>query len=134
MRIKFKDITLALVAHCKAANDWFDVVYENDNDDKRRPKIMFENVRVGSTDRTMDGSATVHRGYLMLTVVGPRDRFVNETEEMADLIADHFTYPTRLVVTGGKISVMKPPEALQGFPDKDASEWRVPVRIDYQAH
>lgn len=133
-KIKFKDVTIALVAHCKTAAGWPRVVYENKDDSGDRPMVVFDHVRVGTSDRTIDGSAPIHRGYLMLTVVTPLDQFVNQAEDYADLIADHFPYPeTTLQVTGGKISVMKPPEALNGFRDRKASEWRVPVRIDYTA-
>lgn len=132
--ISQNDITLALVAHCKAADDWFPVVYPNKNDDRRRPKIYFENVVVSVTDRTMDGAAEVTVGYLQLTIVIERDAFTNEAEKMGDTIRRHFQYPTtKLDVTGGKIRVTKPPQPLQGFPDKDATEYRIPVRIDYRA-
>lgn len=134
MTIKTKDITIALVTHCKAATGWPVVVYENKDFDGSRPRVEFDNVRVSTTDRTIDGNAEVHRGYLQLTVVTDLNQFINEAEDFADLIRAHFPYPaTRLEVTGGKIAVMKPPEALNGFRDRDAGEWRVPVRIDYTA-
>lgn len=134
--ISHKALELALVAHCKAATTWGDapIVWPNKNDDFPRPKIVFDLVRVGTTDRTITGSAPVHRGYLMLTVVGELDRFTNETNDLADAIAAHFPYPsTRIAVTGGRIAVIKPPEVLKGLREKDAGEWRVPVRIDYDA-
>jgi len=134
MTILYKDVTIALVKHCKAATGLPRFVWENKDDSGDRPRVEFDHVRVGTSDRTLNGGATVHRGYLQLTVVTALDQFTNQAEDFADLIAAHFAYPLRLEVTGGKISVMKPPEALNGFRDRDAGEWRVPVRIDYQAH
>ena len=134
MPIKIKDIDLALVAHCKTATDWFDVVYENQDDDKKRPKIIYENVRVSTTDRTLGGECSEHRGYLQLTVVIARDIFANEATEMADLISAHFPYAMRLPIDGGSIAIIQPANAFQGIPDSEATEYRIPVRIDYLAH
>ena len=132
--ISEKEISLTLGDHLSGMAGAFPIHWPNKDAPlpTARPYLVFDLVRVSRTDRTMDGSAPVSRGFVQITIVGDLDTWANDTEDQADLISARFSYPRRLTVTGGTISMTQPPEIGQGF--RDGPNWRLPVKVSYLAH
>lgn len=95
------------------------------------PYLFVQVVRVSRTDPTVEATFPISNGQFVVTVVSELDEFSVDAEGLADDVAEMFPMGLRLPVTGGEITIMQPPEVLQGFPD--AVSWRVPVRITYRA-
>jgi hypothetical protein len=107
------------------------VVFENRDSLPPMPYIAAEVVRVSTTDDTLRGGFTRSVGFLQATVVTEAGIFANPALRIADEIAAAFPKGDRLNITGGTVLITKPPAIGQGF--RDGPDWRVPVRIDYEA-
>ena len=97
-----------------------------------RPYLVVQMVPTSRTDRTIKGGRANSRGYMTVTVVSDVDTWETESKRLADDISERFAQPMSLPVTGGTITITKPPEVQRGY--RDGPRWRVPVRIDYLAH
>jgi len=130
--VKEADISNALEARLAMAPALGLIVWENkDATPPPAPYLIFENVRTTTTDETLTGGATIHAGYLMISVVHQTDAFATIATELADDIAERFPYGLRLTIGTGHATIIKPPSVLKGYPD--GVNYRVPVRIDYEA-
>lgn len=125
------DISQALTEYLKEIPDLLPAAWENKDFTGKLPYLVVEIVRVSRTDRTLKGGKVSSRGYMQVSVVRKLNEWATEAERLADTISDHFKYPQSLAVTGGKITIIKPPFIEQGY--RDGSKWRLPVRIDYLA-
>ena len=106
-------------------------VLENRDSLPDRPFIALEVVRVSKTDDTLGGGFVRARGFVQATVVTKTDTFATEALRLADCVEASLPYGARLTITGGDITIAKQPFTGQGF--RDGLDWRVPVRIDYEA-
>ena len=109
------------------------VVAENKSitiDKSKMPFIETQIVPTSRTDRSMRGGSPISRGFMMATIVAPKNQFATPARELADLIISIF--PARLVlpITGGRV-IIGDVEPMPGYPD--AVSWRQPVRIRYSA-
>lgn len=127
------DIAQALQQHLAGMTDVPAIAYENKDlpAGTARPYLVVETVRVSRIDRTLKGGKVESRGYMQITVVDAVDQWAFPAERLADDISERFAYPQSLAVTGGRVTITKPPAIQQGY--RDGPNWRLPVRIDYLA-
>ncbi|MCF6371050.1 phage tail terminator-like protein [Rhizobium halophilum] len=125
------DIENALKAIIGGAGLSWPVAWPNQNAPGAKPYIVFGIVRVNRRDDTHEGVMTISRGQLLLTVVMGEGISTKTANEKADQIAALFPTGRRLPVMGGQIVILKPADILEGFPQD--GDWRVPVRVDYEA-
>lgn len=107
------------------------IILENRNGIPQKPYIAAEIVRVSTTDDTLAGGFKISRGFMQATVVIEAGNLANEALHLADHIAAVFPYGRRISIPDGVILINKPPAVGQGF--RDGPDWRLPVRIDYEA-
>lgn len=107
------------------------VAWENKSFPVTRPYIDVQIVRVSTTDDTGDGVGSRHRGYMQATVVGELNKWARPNEVEAERIAARFPKALRLSITGGQVKIIRPAAIGQGY--RDGADWRLPVRIDYEA-
>lgn len=96
-----------------------------------RPYLIFDHVPVSRTDDTLTGGGEIASGFIQVTVMAAQNEFSTPAKLIAQAIKALFPYTLRLPVTGGEITITKPPEIQQGYPD--GASWRVPVKINYEA-
>lgn len=96
-----------------------------------KPYLHVQIVRVGTSDRTAAGGGRVSRGKLVVTVVTASNISTELANSAAQKISDMFPFPLRIPAGDGFITVTKPADIREGFPD--AGDWRTPVIIDYIA-
>lgn len=126
------DISNALAERLATGAGLPTVVWENqDTMPPNLPYLVFDNVRTGSRDAALSGGARVDEGYLMITVVAAQNQFATPATNIADDVAERFAYGLRLAFDGGHVLITRPPTVMRGYPDE--ADFRVPVRIDYQA-
>lgn len=126
-----EDISNALGQRLIHAMPLCTVVLENRDSLPAKPYIAAEVVRVSTTDDTLRGGFKISRGFLQATVVTEAGEFANPALHLADHIAEGFPYGERIAIPDGVILINKPPAIGQGF--RDGPDWRLPVRIDYEA-
>jgi hypothetical protein len=126
-----EDISDALGQQLVAVLPSTTVIFENRDGLPANPYVAAEVVRVSTTDDTLTGGVKISRGFLQATVVTEAGIFANPALRIADEIAAAFPKGERLTITGGTVLITKPPAIGQGF--RDGPDWRVPVRIDYEA-
>ena len=126
-----EDISDALGQKLVAVMPLNTVIFENRDGIPAKPFIAAEAVRVSTTDDTLRGGFKRSTGFLQATVVTEAGIFANPALQIADAIAAGFPKGTRLTITGGVVMITKPPAIGQGF--RDGPDWRVPVRVDYEA-
>jgi hypothetical protein len=108
------------------------IAWENKDADYPRPYIRFEVVRVNRRELNIAPGNPVSRGYAVLTIVADVDTFATPANALADQVAERFPFGLRLAIPeGGTLVVISPASVLQGF--RDGPDWRVPVRVDYEA-
>jgi hypothetical protein len=108
------------------------IVFENKDATPARPYLQFEIVRVNRRDPTINATAPISRGFALVTIVAEVDKFATSATQIADTVSARFPKGLRLNVSGGGVVVIiEPPSVLQGF--RDGPDWRVPVRIEYEA-
>lgn len=95
------------------------------------PYLVFDHVPVSRTDDTLTGSGALSKGFIMVTVMSKIGAFATGATTQAEAIAALYPYTLRLPVAGGEITITKPPEVMQGYPD--GPHWRTPVKITYEA-
>lgn len=126
------DISDALGQHLEGMPGVYPIVWENRTFTATdEPYLAFEVVRLQPEDRTLNGEGAIHKGFVQVTVVGLLDKWAKPNERQADLIAARFRKSLKLDVTGGKITITQPPHVGQGY--RDAKDWRLPVKIRYEA-
>jgi len=126
------DIADALGQHLESMTDVFPIVWENrDAEIPKPPYLVVEMVRLPPTDPTLNGEGTIHRGFMQVSVVGKLHEWARPNERQADLIAARFRKSRKLAVSGGKITINRPPFVGQGY--RDGPKWRLPVQIHYEA-
>lgn len=125
------DIANALGQRLAASPSLGTIVWENKDASPARPYLNFEIVRVARRGQALASDVPISRGYVMVTVVADVDEFATSATQLADSVAARFEYGLRLSITGGTVVIISPPTILQGF--RDGPDWRVPVRIDYEA-
>jgi hypothetical protein len=96
-----------------------------------KPYLAVEVVRVSRRIPALATGATISRGFLQVTVVDHANTFATRANRASDSVAAHLPKLLKLPVTGGTITIMDTPEIQSGF--REGSDWRVPVRIPYQA-
>jgi hypothetical protein len=126
-----RDISEALCRSIVDAMPTRCFVLENRDSLPAKPYVALEVVRVSKTDDTLRGGHTRALGFVQATVVTDRGAFDSEALCLADEVERALPYGTRITITGATITILKPPFTGQGFPD--GPDWRVPVRIDYEA-
>lgn len=129
--IRESDISIALGAHLGDMFPLPPIAWPNHRITPAMPYLFPQVVRGSRTDPSVAGDFAISNGQYLVTVVSELDEFTVAAEKLADDVAEHFPMGLRLAVTGGEITIMQPPEILQGFPD--AVSWRIPVRITYRA-
>lgn len=113
-----------------ALNGKYDISFPNEDDDPSRPFIDFQHIPVSTNDPSISGGDEINRGSVILTVVTKRDKFATSALQIAGELKNIFPYTTRILTENGLIIINKPPELQQAF--RDGSDWRQPVKIDYQ--
>ena len=130
--MKEADIANALAQRLAELPSLGVIVWENKDATTPRPYLEFEVVRVDRRELTLSKGAAVSRGYVLVTIVDDVDKFSTSATTKADEVAARFPFGDRIDISGGgKIVVISPPSVLQGF--REGPDWRVPVRIDYEA-
>jgi hypothetical protein len=125
-------IANAIGQHLAAAPSLGTIVFENKDATPTRPYLQFEIVRVNRRDPTINATAPISRGFAQVTIVAEVDKFSTIATGIADNVAARFPMGLRINVSGGGVVVIiQPPSILQGF--RDGPDWRVPVRIEYEA-
>lgn len=125
-------IANALGQRLAAAPSLGTIVFENKDATPARPYLQFEVVRVNRRDETINGTSPISLGFVLVTIVSDVDKFATGATQIADSVAARFSKGLRLNVSGGGVIVIiQPPSVLQGF--RDGPDWRVPVRIEYEA-
>lgn len=126
------DISGALGAYLESMTNVFPIAWENRNfTPDEDPYLVVEVVRVSKVDDTLNGEGSIHRGFLQVTVVGLLDKWAHPNERQADLIVAQFPKGLKLTISGGQITINKPSFVGQGY--RDAADWRLPVKINYEA-
>lgn len=126
-----QDIADALGQRLVYALPQWTVIFENRDTIPAKPYVAAEIVRVSTTDDTLGGGFKISRGFLQATAVIEAGGFDREALHIADHIAEGLPYGTRIAIPDGTITIKQPPAIGQGF--RDGPDWRVPVRIDYEA-
>ena len=130
-----KDIRRALAQRLRTLHvaGSLEVILENRDSIPPRPYIVMQLVPTGRADETMKGtpSQVTETGFMTATVVAESGEFAEAADEIADTICALFPKALRIEATSGMVTIMKPAETLQGF--SDGPDWRLPVRIDYEA-
>ena len=108
------------------------VVWENKDAEPAKPYLVFEIIPTETTDPTLAGGSARHVGYVQVSVVADTDQFNAPALALAGTVASRYPYGLRLPAGTGQITITKPPHVQRGYPD--GINWRVPVRIDYQAN
>ncbi len=110
-----------------------EVILENRDAIPPRPYIVMQLVPADREDATMKGtpSQVTETGFMTATVVAESGEFAERADEIADQIVALFPKALRLTGDSATVTIMKPARTLQGFPD--GPDWRLPVRIDYEA-
>lgn len=131
--IRESDISIALGERLQTMFPEPRIAWPNEKSDgpPTMPYLVPQMVRLPRTDPTVEATFPISNGQFVVTVVSELDEFSVDAEGLADDVAELFPMGLRLPVTGGEITIMKPPDVLLGFPD--AVSWRVPVRITYRA-
>ncbi len=124
------EIETALGQHLANAVTDYPIAWQNQDIDPPRPFIDFQHVPVSTSDRTWSGGDEINLGTVILTVITKRDKFTKQALQIAGEIKQAFPYTTRILTGNGLIIINKPPELQQPF--RDGSDWRQPVKIDYQ--
>lgn len=96
-----------------------------------KPYLQVQIVRVSNSDPTIAGVHKISRGKLIVTVVTVSNTSTENANSAAQQISDMFPFPMRIPAGSGFITIMKPADIREGFPD--AGDWRTPVIIDYIA-
>jgi hypothetical protein len=126
------DIANALGQRLAAAPSLGTIVFENKDATPAKPYLQLEIVRVNRRDATIVGTDPISLGFAQVTIVAEVDKFSTSAVRLADDVAARFPMGLRLNVSGGGVIVIiQPPSVLQGF--RDGPDWRVPVRIEYEA-
>lgn len=125
------DISQALGQRLAAMSGVPDIAWENHDHVPLRPFLDVQIVRVSTSDDTLDISGTLHTGFMQITIVENVDRWATSAERLADSISAQFPKGLHLPVTNGEITIKRPAFVGQGF--RDGPDWRLPVRIDYEA-
>lgn len=129
--IRETDIELALKAAIDAGNLVWPISWPNQDHPGDKPHIVIEIVRVNRRDETLNGENPISLGRLIATVVVAKGTSTKVANEKADAISDLFPMARRIPVAGGEIVILKPADVMDGYPED--AEWRVPVRISYEA-
>lgn len=129
--MKKSDISKALGSRIATANLGYPLAWENKNFGDKKPFLVFELVPVSSQDNTLAGGFEIHTGFMQVSVVAELNKFSNEADDIADEVASLFPKALKMPITGGTITIMAPAFVGQGY--RDVSDWRVPVRVDYEA-
>lgn len=77
-----------------------------------------------------DNDASVHQGFLQVTVVGSAGKGTVRLHDLAGQVIEAWKKGTTLYGTGFKLRVPRKPS--ERGPIKDGKNWRVPVLIPYQ--
>jgi hypothetical protein len=126
------EVVAALTARLKWCLPLYRILEENRDGLPLRPYLVLDVVPVSRTDNTLRGGLAIRRGFLQVTVVTEAGSYAFDALTIAAEVEEAFTYGLRLPAGGGEIVITKPPETGQGF--RDGPDWRVPVRVDYEAH
>lgn len=129
--IRETDIQAALEARLASIEGLPRIVLENEDDDGTRPFVVVEHVILPPLDSTLNGDATRQRGYMQASVVSDQRQLSNWARRKAEDIRAAFPMADFLPVTGGEVSIHRPPHIMQGYPD--GAEWRQPIQIFYEA-
>ncbi|MBO0141506.1 hypothetical protein JZX87_10060 [Agrobacterium sp. Ap1] len=129
--IRETDIELALKAAIEAGNLAWPVAWPNQDLPGDKPHIVVEIVRVNRRDETLAGESPISLGRLIATVVVAKGTSTKVANEKADAISELFPMARRIAVPGGEIVILKPADVMDGYPE--GADWRVPVRISYEA-
>ncbi len=126
-----EDIANALGQRLVAALPLYEVVFEGRDGLPNRPYVAAEVVRVKTFDDTLAGGFRHSVGFFQATAVIEAGIFASPALHIAEQIAEGFPYGTRITIPGGVITIKQPPAIQQGI--RDGMDYRVPVRIDYEA-
>ena len=129
--MKKSDISKALGRRISDVNLGYPLAWENKNFGDKRPFLVFELVPISSQDNTLAGGFEIHRGFMQISVVAELNKFSNDADDIADEVAALFPKALKIPITGGTITIIAPAFIGQGY--RDGSDWRVPVRVDYEA-
>lgn len=77
-----------------------------------------------------DNDASVHQGFLQVTVVGSAGKGTVRLHDLAGQVIEAWKKGTTLYGTGFKLRVPRKPS--ERGPIKDGKNWRIPVLIPYQ--
>ena len=130
------DIENAIGKHLSDAALGYDIAWPNRDvaAGQARPYLVFQMVRTGRTSPVLKGGAAkvYSDGFAMISVVAQTDKFATAANRIADTVAALVPAGQQIAVTGGgTMTISKPAEILQGYPDD--VNWRVPVRVTYRA-
>lgn len=110
----------------------YTVVWEDDAPGLPAPPYLtFELVPTGRIDDTLDGSGALFTGYAQITVVTKLGDKAISARSIAETVAGTFPMTLRLETPTGIVTVTRATDVRQGF--RDGPNWRIPVRVYYEA-
>lgn len=124
------EIEAALTLRIENGGLSWPVAWPNQDAPAAVPLITVEVVPTNRGDATLDGTSPIGEGFVMVKAVTREGVGTGAVNAKADEIAALFPYGLRIPAGSASITIMKPPEPLQGFPAD--SRWHKPVRITYE--
>ncbi|WRH62038.1 MAG: phage tail terminator-like protein [Fuscovulum sp.] len=107
------------------------IVYPNKAASPAKPYAVLQHVPTMRDSKAISGDGgVIERGYFTITVVAPSNTFSTVANGKADEIAARFPMGFKLAVNGRILTVTKPASPMTPYPD--GSDWRQPIRVDYQ--
>lgn len=105
------------------------IAWPNANALPAKPYVVLELRPRDIEDRTLEQTAPVWSGTLVVTIVTALDKFDTEAQALARTIAEMFPSASRLFLPyGDHILVAKHP-SVAGSGYRDGPDWRLPVNI-----
>lgn len=95
------------------------------------PYLTFELVPTGRIDDTLDGTSQRLTGYAQITVVAKLGSVAIGARKTAEDVAAAFPKALKLRTMTGLVTIRQATDVRQGF--RDGANWRIPVRVYYEA-
>jgi hypothetical protein len=95
------------------------------------PFVLFGLVPVSTTDTTLTGGGEIKTGFASIHIMARINTYARESRELAQRIKEVYPYTLRLPIEGGDVTIHKPCEVMQGYPD--GPYYRTPITVPYSA-
>lgn len=96
-----------------------------------KPYISVQIVRIVRRDPALAGGALISQGRVVATVVTALNKGTSAANAAAEAVAALFPKALKIAAGTGVITITKPADIREGFPE--GGDWRTPVIVDYEA-